>query len=420
MGANYRKHTGQAPRSDYSPRKLVPANSNSPKERFYGKGEPKSANDNAKDESLPKGWSILEPNRVKERRLAAGYATTDSLAMKIGTMSYQRLHKIESGVVVVRDSEYELIAQVLEMPVSMLKLPMLMHSETVRWMELWGKDQRLEEGGDHDAVLLAAYVRYHARKRNLNKAKICKMAKVSSNAMHFIWHAAKPIDRYPDSTMMATMMLTGNSSWDKVIRGSLSHYAAGLLTEEIKKVQKPRVRYAPEDPDKRAPWTYDINPLREHQPRRQFINAYAQQTPVEWEARIKGIKERRRKTHRLIEIYEDAKIMVGYARDDKNPLNTLMELCPYERETIAEISNQWDARVILLRFIVISYLQDNEDVTAASFASILGVTPERVYQMQDVAEEKGLAGLIAQNTETFLFPEVEWSTFRSRNLKRAA
>ena len=184
MGANYRKHTGRAPRSDYGPRKLIAATSLSSKERFYGKNQPATANDNTKDESLPKGWSILEPNRVKERRLAAGYPTTDSLALKIGTMSYQRLHKIESGIVVVRDSEYELIARTLEMPVHMLQLPMLMHSETVQWMELWGKDQRLEEGGDHDAVLLAAYVRYHAREKDLNKAKICKQAKVNSSAMH--------------------------------------------------------------------------------------------------------------------------------------------------------------------------------------------------------------------------------------------
>lgn len=421
MGANYRKHTGRAPRSDYSARKLIPANSSSSKERFYGKGKTESANDNAKDESLPEGWSILEPNRVKERRLAAGYPTVDSLAMKIGTMSYQRLHKIESGIVVVRDSEYELIARTLEMPVSMLKLPMLMHSETVQWMKLWGKEQRLEEGGDHDAVLLAAYVRYHARKKDLNKAKICKFAKVNANAMHYIWHAAKPIDRYPDTTMMATMMLTENSSWDNVILDSRAYYAAGLLTEEIKKVQKPRVRYAPEDPDKRAPWTYDVDPFRERQPRSQYINAYtSDEAPGRSPIKLKALADRRRHVRRLIQFFSDAKTIHQIVKRDDNPWATLLDYYPKGEEAILSMANVDTARITLHRLMCVKYLQANGDLSITPLSHMLGITHERLRQMKNEEPTRGIKAVMPKADAQYHDLAPDWSKFRSSTIKKAA
>lgn len=421
MGANYRKHTGRAPRSDYGPRKLIAATSLSSKERFYGKNQPAPANDNTKDESLPKGWSILEPNRVKERRLAAGYPTTDSLALKIGTMSYQRLHKIESGIVVVRDSEYELIAKTLEIPVYMLQLPMLMHSETVQWMELWGKDQRLEEGGDHDAVLLAAYVRYHAREKDLNKAKICKQAKVNSSAMHYIWHAAKPIDRYPDTTMMATMMLTENSIWDNVILDSRAYYAAGLLTEEIKKVQKPRVRYAPEDPDKRAPWTYDIDPFRKKQPRSQYINAYtSDEAPGRSPKKLKALAERRRYVRRLIQFFKDAKMIHKIIKKDDNPWATLLDYYPKGEDTIRSMTNVDTAKITLHRLMCVKYLQANGDLSITPLSHMLGITHERLRQMKNEEPTRGIKAVMPKSHVEHLAHEPEWSKFRNSTIKKAA
>ena len=261
MGANYRISTGRAPREDYAPRKLI-SSTDTVYRGSSRRKSPSPQNDNVEDESLPRGWSILEPNRIKERRLAAGYKTTDALSLKINSISYLRLHKIECGIVVVRESEYELIADALGLTVDQLKLPMLMKSETVQWMDLWGADRTIEEGGSHNDVLLAAYVRYHAHKFEMGPTQVAKHVGVPQNAMHFIWHAAKPIDRYPDTTMHATMKLTGHDSWDEVITASQDHYQAGHLEDFVKDVQKPRVRYAPEDPSKMAPSTYDTNPFR--------------------------------------------------------------------------------------------------------------------------------------------------------------
>ena len=426
MGADYRKtDSSRRPREYYGPRKLVAANSNSTKQQFYGKSAIASANDNAnndnaKDESLPRGWSILEPNRVKERRLAAGYETADQLALKIATMSYARLHKIESGLVVVRDSEYELIAKVLGIPVHHLQLPMLMHSETVQWMEIWGKEDRLEEGGDHDAVILAAYVRYHAERRQLNKATICANAKVPTNAMHFIWHAAKPIDRYPDTTMMATMMLTENSSWDNVIKDSRGYYAAGMLIDQVKKVQAPRVRYAPEDPDKRAPWTYDVDPFREHQPRSQYVNAYTSEGTRATPTKIKDLTERRSRTKRLIQFYNDAKLIHRIAMRDKDPRATLLEYHPHEHKAIAKIETEEAARITLHRLMCIKYLQANADMIATPFSVMLGVSAERIRQMKADEVRRGLVALIPHRGLKSEVKEPRWSDYRHNCLLKAA
>ena len=429
MGADYRKSTGRAPRTDYGPRKLVPVRTASSRERLYGKGETTPSNDNAvndnvPDESLPRGWSILEPNRVKERRLAAGHKTTHSLSMAIGSISYQRLHKIESGTVVVRDSEYELIAKKLDLPVHLLQLPMLMHSETVKWMEIWGKDSLIEEGGDHDAVLLAAYVRLHARRRDVNKAQICKMAKVNSHAMHHIWHAAKPIDRYPDTTMMATMMLTENTSWDNVITDSRAYYTAGFLTEDVRAVQRPRVRYAPEDPDKRAPWTYDVDPFRARRPREQYVNAYTDPVvPDILPSKAKVIEERQRRIDMLIQNYKDAKLILKIAKEDEEPIATLLEYHPKYRKEILAIENEDLARATLHRMMCICYLEANPRAPATPFARTLGITVERVRQLRHKVRAEGLAGMIlkqVQGLQAYDPEEPRWDDFGIDRVRRAA
>ena len=423
MGADYRQATGRRPRDDYGPRTLIPANSNSSKERFYGKGDIASANDNQKDESLPRGWSVLEPNRIKERRIAAGYATTHALSMAIGTMAYMRLHKIENGLVVVRDSEYELIARTMGIPVHLLQLPMLMHSQTVQWMELWGRDERLEEGGDHDAVLLAAYVRHHAKARRLNKAKICRMAKVPPNAMHYIWHAAKPIDRYPDTTMLATMKLTGNSSWDNVIMDSQAFYAAKMLTEEIAEIHKPRMRYAPEDPDRRAPWTYDVDPFRLRQPRTQFVNSYTDpEAPGIAPSKAKIINERRERTRRFLQNYNDAKLIVKMVREDDDPIATLLEYHPMHREAILAIKSDAAARMTLHRMMCIRYLETHPGTPTTTFARTLGITRERLRQLRHKVNDHGLPGAIMGDAQDYAPGDPIWSDFEfnTRKTRRAA
>ena len=417
MKPTYLRTSNPPPREDYSPRRLIDVSS--PGERLYGKGVPRTANDNTTDESLPRGWSILEPNRIKERRLAAGYKTTEALSFKIRTMSYQRLHKIESGIVVVRDSEYDLIAAALDLPVHLLQLPMLMHSETVRWMELWGLDKRIEEGGDHDAVLLAAYVRYHAKLKGMKKAHICERAGVSPNAMHYIWHAAKPIDRYPDSTMKATMLLTRNTSWDNVITDSQAYYAAGFLQEQIKEVQQPRVRYAPEDPDKRAPWTYDVDPFRAHQPREAYINAYTREPSRATPTRLNILRDKRSRIHRLIGIYRDAKLLHSIATKTQSPASMLCDYYPKDQRFIWELDES-AARIVLQRLLCVRYAQENDDVTATPFAHMLDITSKRFRQLKNDERKHGMQALVPCKNAKTSFNEPDWPDYRQIKLRKAA
>ena len=421
MGANYRVKTGTAPRNDYSKRKLVPVKTKSPKERLYGKGVPTPENDNVRDESLPRGWSILEPNRIKERRLAAGYATTDALSMKIDSISYLRLHKIENGIVVVRESDYELIAQTLGIPVSSLKLPMLMQSETVRWMEMFGADKVIEEGGDHDAVILAAYVRYHANRIGLSQTQITAKLGGPSNCLHFIWYAAKPIDRYPDSTMMITMKLTKHDSWDAVIVGSQHAYREGLLTRFVELVRRPRVRYAPEDPSKRAPWTYDVDPFRTFKPRDRFINAYTSRRSREQDERLREMTLRRGDTRLRIRYYQEMKAIEREARIMRDPIAMLADLFPDYRDIIEEGASLYYARVAYARVRVIDYLLKNNDLFVKPAALFLGLTSERIRQLKSKAKAQGLVAVFPDHKRCGDGVNTpQWTDYRYLSIKRNA
>lgn len=147
---------GVRPRDEYGPRRLLP--------ETYGRRAEYRAFDKKKDdprgdEALPAEWAVVCPNRICERRKAAGYPTTMQLARAMATISYQRLKKMEHGRVIVRESEFELVAAHLGVPVEDLKLPLLTASETSEWNRIWGPSKLIEEGGDHDSVLLSAYVR---------------------------------------------------------------------------------------------------------------------------------------------------------------------------------------------------------------------------------------------------------------------
>ena len=421
MGANYRIQTGTAPRKDYGKRKLVPVKTNTTTERLYGKGVPTPQNDNIRDESLPRGWSILEPNRIKERRLAAGYATTDALSLEIDSISYQRLHKIENGVVVVRESEYELIAQTLGLPVSSLKLPMLMQSETIHWMEMFGPNKTIEEGGDHDAVILAAYVRYHANRIGLGPHQIAKKMGGPSNCMHFIWYAAKPIDRYPDSTMMVTMKMTKHDSWDKVIVGSQDAYHQGIITKFVELVRRPRVRYAPEDPSKKAPWTYDVDPFRTFKPRERFINAYTNRRSKEQDERLREMTLRRGDTRLRIRYYQEIKSIEREAKTMRDPIAMLADLFPDYRDIIEEGASLYYARVAYARVRVIDYLLKNNDLFVKPAALFLGVTSERIRQLKNKARAQGLVAVFPDHKrceDGINTPQ--WNDYRYLSIKRNA
>lgn len=420
MSADYRERTGRAPRTDYGPRKLLPVNSNTKNRRFYGKDHAGPINDNGKDESLPRGWSILEPNRVKERRIAAGFPSASDLSLHIGTMSYQRLKKIENGRVVVRASEYELIAKAMGIAIHYLQLPMLMRSQTVEWMERWGADNTIEEGGDHDAVLLAAYVRYHVHRLGLNKSRACIAANVPGNALHFIWHAAKPIDRYPDTTMKVAMMISNDNDWNEVIANSQNYYLAGDLKKFILDVQKPRVRYAPEDPSKMAPWTYDTDPFRTRQPRERYVNAYSstkRKARYNPKQELTTISQKREVLRIKIRYYRDIRMIVRIARTIENPVAMLVDKCPDQRKEIEAIKDEAVARQMLLRLLLVRYAIMGEYAFTNPMAKILRTTGQRVRQLVKAYKDKGLMVLKpAKSDKQFTYQEPEWEDFRHQHM----
>lgn len=256
----------KAPRTDYGPRKLVRTeHGRFDKARGFGKA-PHAPRGGL---TLPEAWSIVCPNRITERRKAAGMEFVTDLHRAVEVISYQRLVRMEIGRVIIRDSEYELVADALGLTEDDLKLPILTHSETVEWARKWGAQTQIEEGGDEDSVILAAYVRKLVSVTGVARTALCEQFGAPANCLARIWYAEKPIDRWPDSTMTVVIKLSKARTWDDVVTRARALYRNGGLVDEIADVVRPRIRYAPEDPDRKAPWTYETDPLRTRKGKRQ-------------------------------------------------------------------------------------------------------------------------------------------------------
>jgi hypothetical protein len=423
MGANYREKTGKAPRQNYKERKLISESFSLDKIKAAHGIPLKPDNDNIKDESLPRGWNILEPNRIKERRIAAGYDTTDKLSLKINSISYLRLSRLENGLLVGRESEYELIAQALEIPVASLKLPMLMRSETIQWMDLWGAKKTSGEGGDHDSVLLAAYLRYQAESKNTNPHAICSKLGLRSSTLSFMWHAEKTVDRYSDSAMYAAMALTEQDTWDDVVRESQLSYARGEISDYVRWVQKPRVRYAPEDPDKRAPWTYDIDPFRTAKKREKFENSYSRPKSlkgrINFKNHVEKLKDKRSDIHKRIKYYRDMKMIVDIVRKTESPAQMLLEKYPNHKKKEDFLQSKDYARRVLLRILCIKYLRLNDDLYVKPVAPILGMTSERVRQLKKLEESQVNQLTPYYNDHPFYLVEPKWEDYKNISIQRS-
>lgn len=367
---------GVRPRDDYGPRKLLPDTYG---RRIEYRAYDKKPDDPRGVEAIPAEWAVICPNRVAERSRAAGYPTTKHFARALGSISYQRLKRIEIGRVLVRESEYELIADHLELDVEALKLPLLTLEETTGWNRLWGPEKLIEEGGDHDSVVLSAYVRMLVEETGSRRNQIAREMGFNTNTLSFIWYAEKPIDRYPDSTMSIVIRLSGAENWDEVILASRKLYEEGQLKPYVLAIQQPRIRYAPEDPDRRAPWTYETDPLRVRERRR------AVQTPLS-AVPLPGTKVEREKAARLAErqrVRDEARagMLAIIERVRHADLEMLHEVFPADPEGVRKLKalplstiRTMMARTLIAR----TAARDFQRIIAAE---LLGVSKERVRQM---------------------------------------
>lgn len=378
--------THQRPRDVYAPRVLLPgAYGSLPKFRKFGKDQRGSRG----KESLPEEFAVLCPNRIREIRLAAGFENVTAFTRHIGSISYQRLIKIETGRVIVRESEYEILADALKVEVEDLKLPLLTQSETAEWNSRWGAKRRIEEGGDHDSVLLAAYVRKLVKNTGTARTALLKNAGYPNNCLSKIWYADLPIDRHPDSTMAIVIKLAKVESWDEVIMTSRRLYDDYQLQDEISEVQQPRVRYAPEDPDRRAPWTYEPDPFRTRKGRRQAATPLsATPRPENYKEQQKAQQQRlrqekiREKEEYLQMVRRTCALVIDQAKSG-DVEKMLHHFFPGEDpEAVAAFARKEDvARMLVARVALTRFAQDTIQKKEASAA--LGITIERLRQIKD-------------------------------------
>lgn len=363
-----------APREYYGPRKLLPAEAygHYANARLYGK----AVDVERGDEALPPEWFVLCPNRITERREAAGYLSTGMFATALNSINYQRLRKLETGRVIVRESEYELIAQKLGIHVDELKLPLLTQSETVEWNGLWGPKKRIEEGGDHDAVILAAFFRFTLHKLGLNRHSL-KTYHANTGVLGRLWHAEKPIDRHSDSGMLTMIQVTASKDWNDVIEKSQAAYKEGFLTKYIKDVHKPRVRYAPEDPDRRAPWTYETNAFRVKRGKRRV------QTPFTPDLHALPMPYKKRKAFRQEQIQRRARLVVQTIMDSivRLDMNKLYaeQLTGQKLEQYLLLSDI-EQKTVVARFWMLNRCRTLAERTAAH--EKLGISKERFRQLK--------------------------------------
>lgn len=394
MGPKFQDRSGKAPRSDYRPRELITDR------RAFAKWLNTAPTE--KDESLPTGWNILWPNRIRQIRLSRGIETTSVLALKTGHIGYQRLCCLERGIKVGRDSELELLAAALDCRTSDLILPPLSRSETVQWMETWSTKHTI--GGDHHSVLLSAYYRLLIARTGVSRNKVTDLARINGFKASFtnlfaLWHAEKPVDRYADQTMDFVMFLACASSWEAVIDQSRVAYRTGQTQRHIEDLQKPRVRYAPEDPDRRAPWTFVTDPFRPTISRRVHLTAFSTE-PGEGKTDACIRLKREKKETRFAQTTAICRQASEFAAATTLPQERMLRLFPHDRESALLLTKKLkpaSLRKAILRARLVQ-LSERHDLDSKIVADTLEMTRERFNQLRKKGSKSvattGLTGSI--------------------------
>lgn len=397
MGIGFNGTNGRRPREIYASRTLIA-------DRNVFLARVSRQHNVERDESLPEGWEIIWPNRIRERREACKITKTTDLAALAGHISYQRLARLEAGTHIGRRSELELIARPLKCHPDELELPVLTLSQTREWKRQWSRART--SGGDHDAVLLAAYVRHLVELTGQTRNEIIKLigAKrpIPMNCLSKIWFASCSIDRHPDTTMSVIMQVSGMKSWEEVIFDSRTLYSAGTLAGHIEEVRAPRVRYAPEDPDARAPWTFVADPFRNNQKRRVHISAH---TTRPSETKTEMLKRQKREDREAIafETREFCRKVIEWtvgAGAVNTRLHRLFPADPAATKALYASMTDDQARIAAVRARIVKRAGQPRFHTATA-AAMLGITAERLRQLTKIPSSSiaitGFAGRVRKD-----------------------
>lgn len=204
---------------------------------------------------LPVAWDILQPNAIAETRMMRGYASLMALSRAIPSIPYARLYKLEKGTSIARDSELDIIARTLRTKPDKLVLAPMTASEAQAWAEVYSGRRQRVHGGDEQAVTLAAAIRATMKRKHIAPSSIVEDYRLPYVTYHKMINAERPIDRWSPRAMTAIIRLMGARDWDGVILASRRMKASGQLDALIREIVKPRVRFHPDDPDPRSPWT---------------------------------------------------------------------------------------------------------------------------------------------------------------------
>jgi len=216
--------------------------------------------------TLPVAWDVLYPNAIAEVRVMRGYQSLMALSRAIPQIPYARLYKLERGTSIARESEITIIAKALRTRPATLMLSSMDAEQAQAWADSSSVHQRRVQGGDRQSVILAAAIRYEARRRTYLGRHIIDILGIPWSTYHKMINAERPIDRWSDRAMLGIMKMMEVRSWDAVILRSQKLHESGVLSSHLQQVTTPRTRFHPDDPDARAPWTKGVlrKPVERH------------------------------------------------------------------------------------------------------------------------------------------------------------
>lgn len=183
--------------------------------------------------------SIVFPNALRERRLAAAIPSLIALSASIPGIPYIRLAKIERGEVLARAEELCSIARVLGLadPADLLVDVDTQDFAMERWAAEHAASRRVNDEAEMLAMLLAAaFRRLRATAPSLTLARLLEEHRLPSVIVSRIENAVKPFDRWNAETMRSVAALFGVADRDALITLLWNGYENGWLAEWLARI----------------------------------------------------------------------------------------------------------------------------------------------------------------------------------------
>ena len=178
---------------------------------------------------------IVFPNRMRARRIAAGFARLILLSNELASIPYIRLSKIERGEVVPRPAELRLIAG----PLRCDPLDLLFDADqTDALFDSWAEEihgpPRSPTAEDRDSLLLAAAIRARrASDARLTIADIQERFGIAPVVLSRLENTQKPLTAWNETTRHAIRRLLDADSDEAMLERIRSDHARGALDSHI-------------------------------------------------------------------------------------------------------------------------------------------------------------------------------------------